>query len=84
MGPPELNARLKRESSERERALALIRRKKREMAVTDTPSTVYGGGADDEYGDMFNRKEVEEAHRWKERRRDYRHRGWDDDRDRRR
>ncbi|KIK22259.1 hypothetical protein PISMIDRAFT_508216, partial [Pisolithus microcarpus 441] len=33
--------RLKRESSERERALALIRKKKREMAGGETPSTVH-------------------------------------------
>ena len=31
------------------------------MAGSETLSTVYGG-ADGEYGDMFNRKEVEEAH----------------------
>ncbi|KAH7923757.1 hypothetical protein BV22DRAFT_1035956 [Leucogyrophana mollusca] len=63
--PPPLNptvARLTRESSERERALALIARKKREMAGSETPSTVRGddGGG---YGDVFNRREVEEAHR---------------------
>ncbi|KAI5992150.1 hypothetical protein EDD15DRAFT_2388324 [Pisolithus albus] len=62
--------RLKRESSERERALALIRKKKREMAGSETPSTVHGG-MDGGYGDVFNRREVEEAHaqrdRWKRR-----------------
>ena len=79
MGPPEVQARLARESSERERALELIRRRKREMAGSETPSTVYGG-ADGEYGDMFNKKDVEEAHRWRGRRTDYRHRGWDEDR----
>ncbi|KAF7289892.1 hypothetical protein MIND_01363900 [Mycena indigotica] len=57
-GPPEVQERLSRESSERERALALIRRKQREMRGSETPSTVHGG-----YNDMFNRQEVEEAHR---------------------
>ncbi|KAG6334073.1 hypothetical protein ID866_5023 [Astraeus odoratus] len=63
--------RVSRESSERERALALIRRKKREMAGSETPSTVHGG-MDSGYGDVFNRQEVEEAHaqrdRWRKRR----------------
>ncbi|KAG9217832.1 hypothetical protein CCMSSC00406_0005202 [Pleurotus cornucopiae] len=67
--PPEVNARLARESSERERALELIRRKKREMMGSETPSTVHGGG----YTDVFNRKEVEDAHR-------VRDRGWGDGR----
>ncbi|KAK0208235.1 hypothetical protein DFS33DRAFT_424794 [Desarmillaria ectypa] len=58
--PPEVSARITRESSERERALALIRRKKR---GSETPSTVHGGIEESEYGDMYNRKEVEEAHR---------------------
>ncbi|KAL6302981.1 hypothetical protein BKA93DRAFT_735815 [Sparassis latifolia] len=67
--PPEL-ARLTRESSERARAQELIRRRKRELAGSETPSTVYGGvdergGA---YGDVFNRQDVEEAHRHRERR----------------
>lgn len=53
--------RLNRESSERERALALIRRKKWEAAGGETPSTVHGD-ADGRYGDVFNRREVEEAH----------------------
>ncbi|KAF9455945.1 hypothetical protein BDZ94DRAFT_1178865 [Collybia nuda] len=79
--PPEVHARLARESSERERALALIRKKKREMAGSETPSTVYGG-EDSGYGDVFNRKEVEEAHRGRERRWDHRDRGWEDDRKR--
>ncbi|KAF7420970.1 hypothetical protein PC9H_011489 [Pleurotus ostreatus] len=61
--PPEVNARLARESSERERALELIRRKKREMMGSETPSTVHGGG----YTDVFNRKEVEDAHRVRDR-----------------
>lgn len=63
----ELNARLSRESSERERAQALIRRKQRDMGSA-TPSTVHGGVDDAEYGDMYNRRAVEDAHR--ERRRD--------------
>ena len=77
--PPEVAARLTRESSERERALALIRRKKREMQGSMTPSTVHGDD-DGGYADVFNRKEVEEAHRGRDRRWDHRPRGWDDDR----
>ncbi|KAH0589940.1 hypothetical protein J132_06358 [Termitomyces sp. J132] len=65
--PSDVHARLTRESSERERALELIRRKKREMEGSMTPSTVHGG-VDQGYGDVFNRKEVEEAHRYRERR----------------
>ncbi|KAG6865040.1 hypothetical protein C0991_005533 [Blastosporella zonata] len=68
---PEVHARLSREISERERALELIRRKKREMAGSETPSTVHGG-VDQGYGDVFNRREVEEAHRGRERRWDSR------------
>lgn len=61
--------RLNRESSERQRALALIARKKREQDSA-TPSTVRGGydGMDGGYGDVYNRREVEEAHRHRERR----------------
>ncbi|KAF8959812.1 hypothetical protein BDZ97DRAFT_1666698 [Flammula alnicola] len=66
--PPEVQARLSRESSERERALELIRRKKREMEANATPSTVHGEPSDG-YGDVFNRREVEEAHRYRDRRR---------------
>jgi len=69
--PPEVNARLSRESSERERALALIRRRKSEMMGSDTPSTVRGGDDSSEYGDMYNRRDVQEAHRLRDRR-------WDD------
>ncbi|KAF9073200.1 hypothetical protein BDP27DRAFT_1193760, partial [Rhodocollybia butyracea] len=69
--PTEVNARLSRESSERERALALIQRKKREMMGSETPSTVRGGDSASEYGDMYNRRDVEEAHRLRDR-------GWDD------
>ena len=65
--PPEVAERLTRESSERQRALALIARKKRELAGSETPSTVHGG-MDGGYGDVFNRREVEEAHRHRERR----------------
>lgn len=67
-----MQSRLARESSERERALALIAKKKREMAGSETPSTVHGGDYAG-YGDLFNRKEVEEAHR-----------GWNRERGRRR
>jgi len=65
---PEVNARLSRESSERERALALIRRKKRESMGSETPSTVHGGDQSSEYGDMYNRRDVQEAHRLRDRR----------------
>ncbi|KAI0259109.1 hypothetical protein BC834DRAFT_846961 [Gloeopeniophorella convolvens] len=84
MAPPpsssSLEGRLARESSERERALALVRRKQRERereeSGTATPSTVHGGG----YADVFNRREVEDAHRGRERDRDsgWRQRRWDD------
>ena len=69
--------RLSRESSERQRALELIRRKKREAAGSETPSTVHGGMGDGGYGygDVFNRREVEEVQRAKRRDRD-----WDRDR----
>lgn len=73
--PPEVQARLSRETSERERALELIRRKKRHMEGNATPSTVCdesSGG----YGDVFNRREVEEAHRYRDR---PLHRRWDDE-----
>ena len=58
--PSQVQARLSRESSERERALALIRKKRREMMGSEAPSTVHGG-MEDGYGDIFNKKEVEEA-----------------------
>ncbi|KAJ3993882.1 hypothetical protein F5050DRAFT_1576772 [Lentinula boryana] len=74
---PEVSARLSRESTERERALALVRRKKKEMIVSDTPSTIRGGDESSEYGDMYNKRDVEEAHRLRDRR-------WDDYRPRRR
>ncbi|PPQ88270.1 hypothetical protein CVT25_005433 [Psilocybe cyanescens] len=76
--PPEVQARLSRESSERERALELIRRRKREMAGSATPSTVHGESGSG-YGDVFNRREVEEAHKHRERRWDGGNRRWDDD-----
>src|SRR5258705_271854 len=70
--------RLSRESSERQRALDLIQRKKREMEGNATPSTVLG---DSGYGDVYNRREVEEAHRHRDRRREggYAHRRWGDE-----
>ncbi|KAF5312966.1 hypothetical protein D9619_003745 [Psilocybe cf. subviscida] len=80
--PPEVQARLTRESSERERALELIRRKKRETLASMTPTTVNGDDAESGYGDVFNKREVEEAHRYKDRRWDG---GWRrEDRDRNR
>ncbi|KAN0113792.1 hypothetical protein V8E52_007445 [Russula decolorans] len=73
--------RLARESVERERALALLRRKQREREqaerATATPSTVNGGDGGVGYADLFNRREVEDAHR--ERDRSWRHRRWEDD-----
>jgi hypothetical protein len=73
--------RLARESVERERALALLRRKQREREhaerATATPSTVNGGDGGPGYADVFNRREVEDAHR--ERDRSWRHRRWEDD-----
>ena len=74
--PPEVQARLSRESTERERALELIRRKRREMEGNATPSTVFD---DSGYGDVYNKREVEAAHRFRDRRWDNKHRGWDDD-----
>ncbi|KAJ7610396.1 hypothetical protein FB45DRAFT_982217 [Roridomyces roridus] len=67
----QVQARLTRESSERERAQELIRRKQREMRGSETPSSVHGG-----YEDVFNRREVEEAHRGRDGRGDWRRRGW--------
>jgi hypothetical protein len=61
--PSVLEARLNRESAERQRALELIRRKKRETQGSETPSTVRGGG----YGDMYNKADVEEAHKHRDR-----------------
>jgi len=58
--PSQLDARLSRESAEKQRARELIERKKREMAGSATPSTVRSG-----YGDVYNRVEVEEARRSK-------------------
>ncbi|KAF9042330.1 hypothetical protein BJ165DRAFT_264220 [Panaeolus papilionaceus] len=73
--PPQVHARLTREMSERERAQELIRRKRKEMEGNATPSTV----ADDGYRDVFNRREVDEAHRQREQRYDPRIRKWDHD-----
>jgi hypothetical protein len=49
------------------------------MQGSMTPSTVH---ADDEggYTDVFNKREVEEAHRGRDRRWDHQSRGWDDSR----
>jgi hypothetical protein len=80
--PSTITSRLHRESTERERALALIARKKREMEGSETPSTVHGGDYGG-YTDVFNKREVEEAHRgWgrsardRDRGRDRRDRPW--------
>ncbi|KAF7317239.1 Cir-N domain-containing protein [Mycena chlorophos] len=74
-GPPEVQARLSRESSERERAQALIRQRQREMRGSETPSTVYGGRG---YSDVFNPQQVEEAHAYRGRpgQTDYRKTRW--------
>ncbi|TBU22778.1 hypothetical protein BD311DRAFT_124528 [Dichomitus squalens] len=57
--------RTSRESAERLRALELIKRKKRELDGSETPSTVRGGYGFGSvglgYGDVFNRAEVEEV-----------------------
>ncbi|RDX49524.1 hypothetical protein OH76DRAFT_1350686 [Lentinus brumalis] len=89
--PPPSTERQTRESAERQRALELIRRKKREMAGSETPSTVRsgsgGGGAGGYgYGDVFNRREVEEVHQQRSRRRDWDcdHRDGERDRERER
>jgi len=74
--PPEVQARLSRESTERERALELIRRKRRETEGNATPSTVFN---DSGYTDVYNKREVEEAHKFRDRRWDSGHRYWDDD-----
>ena len=42
-------------------------RKQREMMGSETPSTVRGGDDLSEYGDMYNRRDVEEAHRLRDR-----------------
>ncbi|KZP29392.1 hypothetical protein FIBSPDRAFT_851416, partial [Athelia psychrophila] len=59
--PPPITARITRESSERERERALIERRKREMEGGDTPMSTPGGFGG--YGDVYNRVEVEAAHR---------------------
>jgi hypothetical protein len=52
-------------------------RKKREMVGSETPTTVHGGDYGG-YTDVFNRKEVEEAHQgWGRSARDHRDRGRD-------
>lgn len=63
---PARAARLSRESSERQRSLALIARRKRESAGSATPSTI-SGSSRSRYGDQFNARDVEEAHRDRER-----------------
>lgn len=60
--------RLGREAAERQRALALIARRRKEAAGSATPSTVRGGEEEDGYADVYNRKEVEEVRRFRDRR----------------
>ncbi|OSD00184.1 hypothetical protein PYCCODRAFT_1446439 [Trametes coccinea BRFM310] len=67
------SARLARESAERQRARELVERKRREreaaMRGSETPSTVRGGERGrGGYGDVFNRREVDEVRRDRERR----------------
>lgn len=69
-GRPEVAERLTRESSERQRALELIRKRKMAERGSATPSTVYGGRDEEEgYGDQYNRREVEAAHMYRGRER---------------
>jgi len=58
-----LTNRLSRESSERERALELIARRRREKAGMDTPMSVSSVDDREVYGDLFNRQETKEARR---------------------
>ena len=67
-------ARVSRESSERARAQALIERRRREALGSATPSTVRSEDVAFRYGDQFHAREVEEAHRRRER--DLRLVGW--------
>lgn len=69
-------ARLARESSERQRALALIEKRKRELAGNQTPSTVMSEEDAHAYSDQFNRNAVLDAHRERERR--LSNRRWDE------
>ncbi|KAK7060153.1 hypothetical protein VNI00_000917 [Paramarasmius palmivorus] len=66
--PSAQQARLTRESSERERALALIRAKKRQAMGSETPMSTRSDDAS-EYGDMYNRREVAAARESREKRR---------------
>ncbi|KAL0960462.1 hypothetical protein HGRIS_005505 [Hohenbuehelia grisea] len=70
--PAPVAARIARESSERERALALIARKRKEARGSETPNTVHGGVEDEGYADQFNHDAVVAAHRRRER-------GWEYD-----
>ncbi len=58
-----LDSRLQREQSERERAAALIARRKREkemaMRGSETPSTI--AAPEESYGSLYNKVDVEEA-----------------------
>jgi len=71
---------LARESTEQERALALLRRKQHEREhaerATATPSTVNSGDGRLGYADVFSRREAEDAYH--ERDRSWRHRRWED------
>ncbi|EJD48462.1 hypothetical protein AURDEDRAFT_60920 [Auricularia subglabra TFB-10046 SS5] len=70
LGGSAVHERLTREASERARAAELIRRRRRELDGSATPSTVHGG-MDEPYSDRYNRRETEEAQR--RRQRDRRH-----------
>jgi len=70
-----VQTRLRRESSERERARALIQRKKKELEGNMTPNTMCGDD-DEGYRDVYNRQEVKDAHRIRDRKHRDRQRGW--------
>ena len=63
--PPEVQACLSRESTEQECAMELIQQKRHEMEGNATPSTVYNDSGG--YGDLYNKRKVEEAHRFRDR-----------------
>ena len=63
--PSEAQVQLSREATERGHALELIRRKKREMEGNVNPSTVFN---DSGYGNIYNKRGVREAHRFRDKR----------------
>ncbi|KAH7102913.1 hypothetical protein BKA62DRAFT_616973 [Auriculariales sp. MPI-PUGE-AT-0066] len=63
-----VRARLNRESNERARAEELIRRRRREMEGSMTPSTVHGG-IDEGYSERFHARETDDAQKRRRERR---------------